>query len=1679
MYDTQFRPHRTLSLLLLLLFTACFATTHSAKAASFTVACNDVTGLANAINSANGNGQADTINLTANCIYTFTSANNSTEGNNALPSINSEITLVGNGATLAVNNQNALTRVFHIAASGVLTIQNASLINGLGDGYAFLNRGTVALISSTVSNATNSQPGGRAINNSGTLLIDQSSITDNGNGGIITSGMLTVTRSFFQNNHAENGGAIFADSGAGVWIGNSTFANNSADTFSGALTTASSVTTDPIVSIFNSTFVGNSAFRAGALKRSRGSVTVRNSLFTNNSGVIGGCEGINSAGNNFSDESSCGTSSSNLRLSPLGSYGGATKTYLPGSGSVAISAGDATTCTNAPVNAVDQRNIARPQGVGCESGAVEANIIVSPALLGTVVQNNAYPSTLFDASGGSGGYTFILTGTLPAGVSFVNKTLSGTPTEAGNFPICVIATDNSGMAGASCDTLVVTIQPVLSIGDVSVLEGNAGSVSALFPVTLNVASATTITVNYASSNGSVPASAATAGSDYGSVSGSLTFAPGITSQTITVTVNGDATHEPDERFQITLSGAVGAPITDSVGSGVIVNDDAPAGPLSAACNIASLIAAINTANLDQLADTINLAANCSYTISSADNTTSDGANGLPIITSDMTIVGNKATIAVNNPVTSTRIFYVDSDKHLTLQNMTLADGKGEGGAVWSMGSLTIISSTLRNHNHSAIRTIAGSDTLIIDQSSFIDNRGAENGGAIHTHGVVTITRSLFLNNQATNGGAIFASSGAVMAIGNSTFSGNSIVNNGEGAALAVIRDFNNRPTVTIFNSTLVGNTAFGGSILDGIGGTVKVGNSIIANNSSSITCFGTSSDGNNLSSDNDCDGNNGDIKETNPVLTPLGNYGGATQSYLPTASSPAINAGNTVRCLSAPVNGLDQRGVVRPQGAGCEIGAVENKVVVSPATLGTGTRSLVYPTTQFSASGGTSPYSYVFTGTLPTGLTFTGNTLSGTPTQVGTFSFCVIATDKDGIAGASCPTLQIGELPEFSIGDVSVKEGNSGTQSAVFSVTLSISGLSTVSVQYATSNGTASAGSDYVSNNGTLSFAPGITSLPITVTTNGDTSKEPDETFFVTLSNAVGGVITDSQAIGIILNDEPVTPYNVGCGDSAALIVAISAANGDQQSDTINLQPCIYPLTAVNNNVEGNNGLPAITSDLTIIGNGAIITVNNPITLTRIFQIGSGDSLTLTNITLEGGTGEGSAIHNHGFLNVSKGTFLDNSQSSVGTIYSDGTLIVDQSSFANNSAGNGGAIFAGGVVTITRSLFHNNQATYGGAIFANSGVRMQIGNSTFSGNVAGNSGGGALVTSGQDVLNGATVSIANSTFVANSSFVGSAIREYFGTITIRNSIFANNIGSITCLGGTSAGNNISSDDDCGGTNSDKTNVDVKVAKLADYGGPTFTHALMAGSPAIDAGEPVTCLTAPVGGVDQRGLARPQGSACDAGAVEASVVVNPTSLNPVLQGSSFPNTQFVATGGTAPYSYAITGTLPSGMNFVNGTLSGIPNEAGDFPICVIAKGNDGMGGASCVTIVVNSAPQLSIADASVSEGNSGSLNLLLNVTLDVTSNSIITVKYATSDGSAAAGSDYSSSSGTLTFAAGVSNQTISVPINGDTTVESDETFTVTLSEPSNAAIKDGEATATILNDDVEEQGESLYLPLVMR
>ncbi len=122
------------------------------------------------------------------------------------------------------------------------------------------------------------------------------------------------------------------------------------------------------------------------------------------------------------------------------------------------------------------------------------------------------------------------------------------------------------------------------------------------------------------------------------------------------------------------------------------------------------------------------------------------------------------------------------------------------------------------------------------------------------------------------------------------------------------------------------------------------------------------------------------------------------------------------------------------------------------------------------------------------------------------------------------------------------------------------------------------------------------------------------------------------------------------------------------------------------------------------------------------------------------------------------------------------------------------------------------------------------------------------------------------------------------------------------------------------------------------------------------------------------------------------------------------------------------------------------------------------------------PSISINDVTVTEGDSGTTNATFTVSLSKAGSNTITVDYATADGTATAGSDYTAASGTLTFNAGETSKTITVQVSGDTVDESNETFYVNLTNPTNATIADGRGVGTIQDDD---GGHSVYLPLVIR
>lgn len=157
----------------------------------------------------------------------------------------------------------------------------------------------------------------------------------------------------------------------------------------------------------------------------------------------------------------------------------------------------------------------------------------------------------------AGGVASLSTSSLAIGTHTVAVVYSGD----GNF-----VTGNGSLSGGQ----QVKSQPALSINDVIVTEGNSGTVNAVFTVSLSAQSGQPVSVNYQTDDGTAAAS-----SDYQSQVGTLSFAPGETTKTVTVVVNGDALAEADEGFSVLLSGAVNAVISDNQGQGTVVSDDFP------------------------------------------------------------------------------------------------------------------------------------------------------------------------------------------------------------------------------------------------------------------------------------------------------------------------------------------------------------------------------------------------------------------------------------------------------------------------------------------------------------------------------------------------------------------------------------------------------------------------------------------------------------------------------------------------------------------------------------------------------------------------------------------------------------------------------------------------------------------------------------------------------------------------------------------------------------------------------------------------------------------------------------------------------------------------------------------------------------------------------------------------
>ena len=173
--------------------------------------------------------------------------------------------------------------------------------------------------------------------------------------------------------------------------------------------------------------------------------------------------------------------------------------------------------------------------------------------------------------------------------------------------------------------------------------------------------------------------------------------------------------------------------------------------------------------------------------------------------------------------------------------------------------------------------------------------------------------------------------------------------------------------------------------------------------------------------------------------------------------------------------------------------------------------------------------------------------LFAAPTVPGSYNVRIFANDLISIAAATSNTINVQALPALSVNSVSVTEGQSGTTPAAFTVTLSPVSAQTVTVNYTTANGTGTAGSDYVAASGVLTFAPGVSTRPISVIVNGDTTVEPNETVSIVLSGATNAVLGTATGTGTITNYDTAPAPTVTVSATSVnpgSVLTVTVANG-------------------------------------------------------------------------------------------------------------------------------------------------------------------------------------------------------------------------------------------------------------------------------------------------------------------------------------------------------------------------------------------------------------------------------------------------------------------------------------------------------------------------------------------------------
>lgn len=672
-------------------------------------------------------------------------------------------------------------------------------------------------------------------------------------------------------------------------------------------------------------------------------------------------------------------------------------------------------------------------------------------------------------------------------------------------------------------------QPTISVAGVSVAEGNSGTTATSVTVTLSNPSSETITVLYATS-----ADTATAGADYQSASGTVTFNPGVTQQTIPLQIVGDNVHEANETFNLELSSPANAMLGQATAVVEILDDD---GPPAVSISTASIVEGDGGTN--DIVFNVSLSHPSDFTI-----------------TVDYSTLALTAAAGVDFESRSGTLTFTPGETQQTIAVPVIGDTLSEANETFRVDLSAPSNATIGNGQ--AEGTIQDDDPV---PSLSVAAANVTEGNASTTTLQFTVQLSA-ISGQTVSVDYATAPGTASAGVDYNSASGTLTFEPGETAktiSVTVLGDlqFETDETLLLNLSSPIGATiqtaqAVGTILDDDQRPTISIADVSAAEGNAGTTAMQFTVSLSNPSSD---------------VITveyqTVSGTAAAGIDYQDTTGILTFEAGQTEQTVDVLIVGDT---LFEPDETfTLELFSPENAELADGEAVGTITNDDQQPTIVISDAevleGDDGTTELVFTvqlstaSALPVEVNFA--TAAGTATetddfqsQSGTLTFLpeqtiqtitilvvgdtVPEADETLFVELSDPTgatlqneqatgtiLDDDEPPTLSISDVSISEGNSGTRAMQFTVTLSRTSSQTVNVSFATQAGTSTSDVDFESNGGVLSFAPGVLQQTVTIQIIGDELDEADETLAVVLSSPENATLADNIGLGTILDDDP------------------------------------------------------------------------------------------------------------------------------------------------------------------------------------------------------------------------------------------------------------------------------------------------------------------------------------------------------------------------------------------------------------------------------------------------------------------------------------------------------------------------------------------------------------------------------